>query len=259
MSTRGLLDPATALAALPAGLSRAAAAVLPALRSAAGRTGADFGALMQMARVESGFRADARAATSSASGLFQFVDSTWLQVLGRHGARNGIPQLPRAQALALRNDPNVASLMAAEHMKDNAATLEASLGRAVDGVDLYFAHFLGAAGASRFLGALEQTPEAYGAALFPAAAKANRSIFYAGGTPRSLADIHGLIAAKLGGGGAARAPASARATQPATLSAALAPTLPATRPAGAEAPAAPAMPPRDAARLAYLLLAEMGG
>lgn len=233
----------------PLSISRAAAAVLPALQTAAQRTGADFGALVQMARVESGFRPDAKAATSSATGLFQFVDSTWLQVLKKHGANNGIPKLSRGEALALRNDPHIASVMAAEHMQDNAAILEEELGRKADGVDLYFAHFLGVAGATRFLGAMAQAPDAYGAGLFPAAAKANRAIFYSGNAPRSLSEIHQLIATKLDGSGVM--PASPFPARPSPV-----PQQTASLP---DEQMAAKVAPRDAARLAYLLLAEMGG
>ena len=249
-------------------MSRAAATVLPAIRDAAVRTGADFTALFQMARVESGLRLDARAAGSSARGLFQFLDSTWLDVLEKHGAANGIPQLSRGQALALRDDPGIASLMAAEHMQDNAALLERSLGRRADAVDLYFAHFLGAAGAGRFLGALERQPEAYGAALFPAAARANRAIFYSGATPRSLAEIHQLVGARLQEGGtgpattaspvAAGRSAAAGAAAPGGLLPGHAGVVDSLATPGSTSAAAP-IAPRDAARIAYLLLAEMGG
>src|SRR3546814_1778279 len=52
----------------------------------------------------------------------------------------------RQAILGLRNDPNVASLMAAEHASDNKAALESALGRPVTGTDLYMAHFLGLGG-----------------------------------------------------------------------------------------------------------------
>jgi hypothetical protein len=108
-------------------------------------------ALVSTARLESGFNPDARARTSSATGLFQFIDSTWLSTVSHHGARHGLNPTSRDEALSLRRDPLAASLMAASHMADNARQLQARLGRPADTVDLYLAHFLGAGGAVRFL------------------------------------------------------------------------------------------------------------
>lgn len=254
--------PDALLAALPAKMAGAAQRVLPAIADAARRTGADFGALFKMARLESGFRADARAGSSSAAGLFQFIDSTWLQMLRKHGADSGLAGagvpggLSRAQALQLRNDPAIASLMAARHMADNAAALERTLGRSPDETDLYLAHFLGLGGAGKFLTGLAAAPDTSGASLFPAAAKANPGIFYAGGNPRSLGEIHQLLAARLN---ATPAPADTRPPPAGTrLPAAMQAQLAAAGAAAADAPGA-AIAPAAAAQLAYLLLAELGG
>ncbi|WP_328799421.1 transglycosylase SLT domain-containing protein [Sandaracinobacteroides hominis] len=231
----------------------AGAAVLPALRAAAERTGVDFGALYHTARLESGFNPQARARTSSATGLFQFVDSTWMSTIAKHGARHGIVPGSRAEALALRRDPAVASLMAAEHMADNAAALEAG-GQEASATGLYLAHFLGAGGAVRFLKGMAAAPGAAAAELFPAAARANRSIFYAGSGARSLQEVYELFARKLGadeGGGAGFALAEnghAADRLPAAVAALMPP----------ETGSALAEQPLHAARLAYLLLAEMG-
>src|SRR3546814_9619557 len=101
----------------------------------------------------------ARAGTSSATGLYQFIDQSWLAVVKQHGAEHGLgwaadsisnnngrmtvaDGATRQAILGLRNDPNVASLMAAEHASDNKAALESALGRPVTGTDLYMAHFL---------------------------------------------------------------------------------------------------------------------
>jgi hypothetical protein len=265
-----------------------AAAVLPALAAAAQRTGVDFSTLYQTARVESGFNPTARAGLSSAAGLFQFVDSTWLRALDRHGARHGIAPASRQEALALRDDPYVAALMAAEHMADNSAFLERQLGRATGPVDLYLAHFLGAAGAVKFLGAMAADPTQPAAALLPAAAQSNRPIFYKGAAPRSLAEVHALLAERLGtiGGTAVppaatvagtpvpqgRNPADAADTDDLDLLAVLPPEMldrlppriaaqmlgrsgSATAGYGAGAVASD---PRTAARAAYLILAELG-
>ncbi|MFQ3664716.1 MAG: transglycosylase SLT domain-containing protein, partial [Sphingomonadaceae bacterium] len=172
------------LPGIPAALQRAAGAVAPAIAAAAERTGVDFRALLDTARLESGFNPAARARTSSATGLFQFIDSTWLSMLQRHGAKHGIQAENRADALALRTNPHVAALMAGEFMAENGRVLEGALGRAVGAADLYLAHFLGAGGAVRFLKAMGAAPQTEAASLFPAAARANRSIFFAAGQPR---------------------------------------------------------------------------
>lgn len=253
------------LSRLPAALQRAGAAVAPAIRAAAAATGADFRALFETARLESGFRPDARARTSSAAGLFQFLDSTWLAMLARHGSRHGIAPQSRAEALALREDPQVAALMAGAFMAENGARLAAALGRAASATDLYLAHFLGPGGAVRFLKALADDPGAPGAALFPAAAKANRGIFFAGGAARSLGEIHALLARRLGLDSETDAPVGEGAG-----SGRIGTAVPESRPrAGSDAPerGAPAMfQPRDAsdpearraAQAAYLLLASLG-
>ncbi|MFA7440908.1 MAG: transglycosylase SLT domain-containing protein [Sphingomonadaceae bacterium] len=178
----------------------AVSGVMPALKAAAARTGVDFSALLQTAKVESSLNPDAKAPTSTATGLFQFIESTWLSTLSKHGRRHGIEAGNRADALALRRNPWVASLMAAEHMGENRQTLEKGLGRAVGGTDLYLAHFLGSGGALKFLRAMAVNPAMTAADLLPAAARANKAIFFDGAAARTLADVHGLLARKLGAG-----------------------------------------------------------
>ncbi len=226
----------------------AARAVLPALAEASRRTGVAFEALFNTARLESGFDPDARARTSSATGLFQFIDSTWLQTLAKHGAQHGLTASTRQEALALRRDPHAASLMAAAHMADNASHLQQRLGRPVGTVDLYLAHFLGAAGATTFLGKLSAAPDSAAADLLPGAAKANRSIFFAGHEPRSLQQVHDLFARRLAAAGPVAAAPAAGSHPPRSAQAEQAAT---------QAP--DALQATQAARLAYLLLADMGG
>ena len=64
--------------------------VQSAISRAAQRTGVDFDYLVAQARLESGLDPSAKARTSSASGLYQFIDSTWLNTLDRHGAKHGM-------------------------------------------------------------------------------------------------------------------------------------------------------------------------
>jgi hypothetical protein len=172
--------------------------------------------LLGQARIESGLNPTARARTSSATGLFQFTRQTWLATLKAHGPKHGYqwaadaiaqdangrhritdPGL-RSAILDLRNDPLAASSMAAEFADDNAAFVTARTGRAPEPVDLYLAHFLGASGAAKFLTAHESDPQAAAAPLFPAAAAANRSVFFdKDGSARTLLDIRNRFAAKL--------------------------------------------------------------
>jgi hypothetical protein len=198
------------------------AGIQTAIAAASRKTGIDFNYLLGQAQVESGMRADARAATSSATGLYQFIEQSWLGVIKDHGAGHGLgwaadsirqtaggryvvsdPAARRA-ILDLRSDPGTAALMAAEHASDNKAALEDRLGRPATGTDLYMAHFLGQGGAAKFLGAMERNPNHAGAALFPAAARANRGVFYASnGQPRTLSEIYARFAGKLDQGAAA--------------------------------------------------------
>ena len=181
---------------------------------------------MNQARVESGLNPNARARTSSATGLYQFIEQTWLGTVRRHGAEHGMgwaanairqqsngrftvadPAMRRA-ILDLRRNPEAASAMAAEFASDNGHHLEARLGRAAEPVDLYLAHFLGAGGATRFLRAHDANPGGAAAAILPAAARANRTIFYRrDGSARSFAEIRDRFAARIGGGANPAAPA----------------------------------------------------
>jgi hypothetical protein len=198
------------------------AGIQTAIAAASRKTGIDFNYLLGQAQVESGLRADARATTSSATGLYQFIEQSWLGVIKDHGAEHGLGWAAdsirqtgsgryvvsdagtRRAILELRSDPGTAALMAAEHAADNKAALEARLDRPATGTDLYMAHFLGRGGAAKFLGAMQANPERSGATLFPAAARANRGIFYAAnGQPRSLGEIYNRFAGKLDKGAAA--------------------------------------------------------
>lgn len=195
--------------------STTAPAARPDVRSAIARasaaTGIDFGFLLGQAKLESSLNPNARAGTSSAAGLYQFTNGTWLATLDRHGASHGYgwagaaiergkvqnPAL-RQQVMALRFDPEASALMAAELASDNRDALVGVLGREPDAAELYLAHFLGAGGASKFLTALQSDPDQSAAALFPQAAEANRGIFFGpGGAPRSLDDVMGLMRAKM--------------------------------------------------------------
>jgi hypothetical protein len=190
--------------------------VLRSIRQASQSTSADFGLLMAQAQRESSFRADAKSSSSSASGLFQFVDSTWLDMVHRFGDKYGVGDLAqqisqtgsgkltvtdadtKQKILALRQDPTMSANLAAEYVKQNQSEMEQALGRPMSRGDLYMAHFLGAGGATQFLKALDSKGDTPAAKLLPDAAAANPSIFYDGsGHAKSVREIYQSVASKI--------------------------------------------------------------
>jgi hypothetical protein len=192
-----------------------------AIKNAAAATGVDFSFLFQQAKVESGLNAQAKAGTSSATGLFQFTRDTWLKVVEQHGdeiglsgeaasLRNGVASATdRQKILELRNNPEISARLAAQYAVDNARALQAQ-GHTVSGpTDLYLAHFLGSNGAAKFLSAMKDNPNAPAATILPGAANANRSIFYKDGAPVSVRDIYQRFASRFDNA----VPASKRSVQ----------------------------------------------
>jgi len=192
-----------------------------AIRRASSATGVDADFLVRTARRESAMNPNARAPTSSASGLFQFIEQTWLGTVKAHGAKHGYGQYAdliyrgsdgrwrvegsaRNVVLDLRFDPQAASTMAGELTAQNAAYLRGRTGREPGAGDLYAAHFLGPAGAAQLMEAMDRRPGSSAASLFPEAASANRSIFYRDGRPATVAEVHANLQRSAGGG----APAS---------------------------------------------------
>src|ERR1700727_3109117 len=167
-----------------------------AIQRASSATGVDFGYLMGAAKRESGYKPNAKAKTSSATGLFQFLDQTWLSTLKQHGAKygyaryadliqkgpNGHYYVPggeaRATVMDLRLDPHAAALMAGELAADHAAYLRGRVAREPPAGDLYCAHVLGPQGSAKLIDAVRVSPGASAPARFPQAAGANRAIFY---------------------------------------------------------------------------------
>jgi Transglycosylase SLT domain len=180
------------------------------IRQASAATSVDFGFLVSAAAQESGLQADAKSRTGSATGLFQFIESTWLSMVQRFGAKYGIGDLAqqvsldsaghahvsdpatRQQILGLRTDPRLSAAFAAEYTKENKTEVEHALGRPVENTDLYMAHFLGAGGATEFLKAMHGNAGTIAADLLPEAAAANHAVFYDNrtGAPRTVAEIY---------------------------------------------------------------------
>lgn len=185
---------------------------------AAKTTDTDPALLMAIADKESSFAPSAKASTSSASGLFQFVEKTWLRALRAFGWRHGHereaeaiagteekPQVAprkRAEILRLRNDPYLSAALAAEMLKHDGAQISEQLGRPLTAGETYLVHFLGSDDAARFIEKADEAPQASAARLFPRPAMANKPIFFVRRgrktKDRSLGEIHEAFEAMMG-------------------------------------------------------------
>jgi len=196
----------------------ALSAVEQAVKSASQATGVDFGFLLRTAKRESGLDASAHAGTSSAVGLFQFIEQTWLSTLKQHGAAHGYARYAeliqlgpdnryhvageeaRKAVMDLRLDPHAAATMAGELAADHAAYLRGRMGREPTGGELYAAHFLGPQGSAKLIQAVETSPALPAASLFPEAAGSNHGVFYHEGRALSVSEVYNNLN-RTGGGG----------------------------------------------------------
>ena len=190
--------------------------VINAVEKAASATGADFAQLMEKASTESGFNPSAKSSTSSATGLFQFIDSTWLGMVKQYGAKFGLGHYAsqiqikdgkpcvanctvKKEILALRKNPEISAMMAGMASADDQNYLQSHTDGPVGGTEMYLAHFMGAGNAAKFLNARADNGDASAAKMFPHQAHANRSIFYtASGHARTLDQVYNILAKKVG-------------------------------------------------------------
>ncbi|HTL65342.1 MAG TPA: transglycosylase SLT domain-containing protein [Pseudolabrys sp.] len=189
----------------------AAPQITGAIRQAAQSTGISFEYLLTTAKIESNLNPSAQASTSSAKGLYQFIDQTWLGTMKQDGAALGLSQYAdaitrapdghyevadpamRAAILRLRTDPQASAMLAGALTRNNAALVGASIGRQPTNGELYIAHFLGADGAGKLINGAASRPQANAAAMFPHAAAANHNIFYDHGRARSVGEVYGKL------------------------------------------------------------------
>lgn len=144
--------------------------------------------LQKMARAESANNPNARNPNSSASGLLQFTNGTWADLVARYGKQLGV-------TLADKNDPRAQLLMGQKNTDENAKFLSKALGQAPTDGELYAAHVLGPAGAAKLLTA-DPSRQAVTVASRKAVA-ANRTLFFDGSRPRTAAELTALLSDKV--------------------------------------------------------------
>lgn len=181
------------------------------ITEASERTEISANYLLALAYIESSCNPKAKASTTTAAGMFQFVEQTWLMSMHQHGGKYGrfdeaklilvnkkgrayvTDESKKQEILDLRHDASLSALLAAELAKDNFNYMNKRVDRDIDATALYMAHFLGPYGATQFLVALDNQPSSSAAALFPPAAKANPWVFRKGGPSgqeRTVREVH---------------------------------------------------------------------
>ena len=100
----------------------------------------------QIIRVESAGKADAKNPLSTATGLGQFIESTWIRMMKTYRP-DLASTLSRAELLALRTDPTISREMVKRLAMEGESYLRAR-GHGITAGRLYLCHFLGAQGAA---------------------------------------------------------------------------------------------------------------
>ena len=167
---------------------KTSASVIDSIRNAAKKVGVDASIMLAMAKQESGFNPNAKAGTSSASGLFQFISSTWDSMTNKYADK--FPELNKGKM-----DTDASAIAGALYIKENSEFLKKN-GIPVNGTTIYASHFLGPGGAKKLLSA---DPSIIGSELLPAAAAKNKPIFYdKGGNARTVSQILEVLYNKVG-------------------------------------------------------------
>ncbi|WP_136626447.1 transglycosylase SLT domain-containing protein [Bradyrhizobium macuxiense] len=199
-------------ASAAAGVDPSRLQVASSIKQAASTTGVSFEYLLTTAKMESNFNPQAGASTSSAHGLYQFIDQTWLGTVKEAGSQLGYGNYANAitknsdgsysvsdptarnAIMKLRDNSDASSSMAAALTQSNSFKLTGQLGRRPTDAELYMAHFMGVGGAAKLISGAEDSPSANAAAMFPKAAAANYSIFYdKSGSARSVSQVYSVL------------------------------------------------------------------
>lgn len=190
----------------------------PVLESAARQAGVEPDLLIGIAGLESRFDAGARPvssnpalnrvtqydgtkAMSSAYGLGQFLDSTWHDVIRRHGARHGVDNADRltraeANAPALREDVVLQAAMLAEFTRENVERSR-RYGATDPASAVYAMHNLGAGDAGRFLTAARERPDSPVREVLSSSVIANNPSLYGTGD-RSIREALAAMSREMG-------------------------------------------------------------
>lgn len=204
------------------------AAAVGAVRMASDKNNIAFGYMMELAETESAFAPSVKAKTSSATGLYQFIESTWHGTLKTYGHKYGLGAfadeieifkddygrdqarianpLLRSQVIEMRKHPHLSSLLSTDFQLENRAKEQCYIkDKPLTRTDMYIAHFLGAHDAVYFIDALQKNGEKSAVDTFPEAAEYNIGVFYDTKSrkirqERSLAEVYDFFDEKFNRG-----------------------------------------------------------
>jgi hypothetical protein len=171
-------------------------------------SGHEFTVLLAQVVGETGMQPHAVNKQTGAAGPFQFVKSTWLAMVRKHGVELGIkPELvdqitvdhkgkmkiadPKSlqDVLDLRHDVALSAQMASKYGQDTKTMLQHLLHRAPTETEVHMTFLLGPAGASRLINAAAATPDVPSDKIVAPAAAANPRLFHdATGRVRTAAE-----------------------------------------------------------------------
>jgi hypothetical protein len=148
-------------------------------------------------RVESSNQTDAKNARSTATGLGQFINDTWLEEIQKHRP-DAAKGKSRQEILDLRFDGEISRDVLVGFTRDNAEFLQRN-GFTPNGDNVYLAHFLGRAGAKKFLSASNDTiiTDVVNSAEY----NANKEVFQRiDGKPKTVQEVKQYVRSRMGSG-----------------------------------------------------------
>lgn len=194
-----------------------------AIYKASLKTGVDFELMVLNAKMESDLGRATIAEHTSARGVFQYIEPTWLTLMRRYGDELGYghyakaikrakyPGLPyiegnnpylKAEILALRHDIDTAAMIKAYQVREESDTIKSIKHGRVTATDHYIVHMLGLPLAKRFYkmrASMSTTPVANSS--IPAmreAAHMNRAFFYSGKRALTAREVYAKYEARVG-------------------------------------------------------------
>lgn len=226
------------------GDGKSKAAIINIIKQAAALTGVDPNLMLSMAYMESSLDPSARAGTSRATGLYQFLVGgkydTWGEMLSKYGNDYGIP--PNASAM----DPVANAILGGEFIRQNMKAAQKVLNRPITAADIYTMHMMGSGAGPKFLANLERDPNAIAQKDFPNQAASNTGVFAKDGRWRTYGEIYDSFQKRIVSGNSQVSLMANKAgvEMPSKASPATAPTAPAANDAsaGGKVPAALAKP-----------------